>query len=109
MSKTSLRFWVRWSSIYPLDTFEYHGPWWVTGWDSGDLPVVCAAVCAESAAHAQRVIASSYDIDHEVEFSFTELKPDDWKPFSSRFQKQDWMKWPMPCGSTGRADREVVR
>lgn len=45
------RYWCRFYVVESeLQHFEYHGPWWVSGWALSDPPaaVVCAAVLAAS-------------------------------------------------------------
>lgn len=100
------RFWMRWHSLYDPSSFEYHGPWWISGYTPDDLPIFCAAVCAEDSDAAREVIRQSYDYPHDIEFSFVEERPAAWEPFSGRFPRANWMTWPMPSGSTGRTDRQ---
>lgn len=103
------QFWVRWevrSALMPQ--FEYHGPWWTSGYgsvsaDSEDgeeeTRICCAAVMAESDDAAKGVILGSFDTKEaasEVEFSFANERPVDESPYTDRFRRRDWMKWPWP-------------
>lgn len=87
-------YWCRWISTAPLDTFEYHGPWWISG-HSDVGPVLCAAVVTGSPEEAERLFMNSYDKvqDGLHNFSCEEMKTSD--PFSSRFPRRDWMIWPI--------------
>jgi len=105
------RYWVRWESYEPLDRFEYHGPWWVSGYapggDDDDIPIICAAVVAEDEEDAKAVMISAYD-DPEAarrinEWSFVNPRDDAWEPFCDRFPRADWMKWPWPAHPTTAA------
>lgn len=96
------RWWMRWYGL-PADSFEYHGPWWISGWTAGheddDVPIFVAAVSAEDEAAARKVIEASYDDGAAgvLEWSFSNERADDWEPFCERFTRGDWMKWPWPA------------
>lgn len=56
---------------------------------------VCAALIAKTYEEAVMQIFDSYDNPPEkIKLRFIEQKPDDWSPFTGRFEKSDWMKWP---------------
>lgn len=106
-------FWVSWFHKAELGGFELHSPWWVSGArvvadrfnfdEQREEPTLCAAVQAVDETAAREVVVSSYDRRPEaLEWRFCEPRPDDWTPFSGRFQKQDWMRWPPPVSQTGR-------
>ena len=94
------RWWVRWYET-AISSFEYHGPWWISGETMEDPPthIVVAAVIAESEDAARSVIESAHD-DHSAsgirEWSFVNERAPDWEPFGDRFQRAPWMKWPYP-------------
>lgn len=97
-------YWVRFYDYSEhLRSFEYHGPWWVTGftWDEKDeeMKVLCAAVRAESEEAAQRVIIGAYDNkDGPAKWSFVDEQDTEWDPkdLGDRFVAKEWMKWPWP-------------
>lgn len=99
------RYWLSWYSDSPYG-FEYHGPWWQSGWrcgDDTDTPVYVAAVQAESEEGARTVIYMAYAAvdavaDPMVEWRFVNERANDWTPFATdgegRFPKAEWMQWP---------------
>lgn len=96
MSKRN--FWVSWYSDVPLDEFEYHGPWWISGMSADDADIICAAVVATDEETAKEVIRLCYDNPPaRITWRFCNERPDDWAPFCDRFQRADWMKWPSPA------------
>lgn len=88
---TSSRWWVSW---YGSGPFEYHGPWWVTGSGAGGT-TFCAAVIAADEDAAREVIVSAHD-DPPVSLAWRFVKPraGGWSPFSDRFERAEWMRWP---------------
>lgn len=88
-------YWCRWTSTMSVESFEYHGPWWISGYSSYGNPTICAAICAESEEEALKAFCSSYDKAPLglLDFSCDPLKMSD--PFTSRFPKRDWMIWPI--------------
>ncbi len=90
------RFWVRWFQVQHHE-FEYHGPWWISGERIDGAPVICAAVAAKDAEAAKRIIADGYGNRRDAaQFDFAQECHGDWDPFSDRFPRRDWMKWPYP-------------
>jgi len=94
-------YWVSWwedEEFYP--TFEYHGPWWISGQrdvQGGTVDYsMCAAVMAESEEDAKLKIEAAHDNPCELDWRFVEECEPGWEPFSSRFARRDWMKWPWP-------------
>jgi hypothetical protein len=86
-------YWVSW---YSRGAFEYHGPWWISGYDGNGLETFCAAVRADSETLAMQVITMSHDDNPFCfEWRFCEEKPENWAPFSGRFPRAEWMRWPM--------------
>jgi hypothetical protein len=96
------RYWIGvWASN--LAAFEYHGPWWISGErafeDEGGVPekAICAAVQAEDHEAALRVLEKAWDPGHcHGEVRFVSDRADDWEPFTDRFVRKPWMKWPWP-------------
>lgn len=91
-----------WASIYVpneiMGAFEYHGPWWISG-ETDDEQIICAAVQATSEDAASSVLVGSFDEGADlsgIRRRFVEERGLGWSPFSDRFQKADWMKWPLP-------------
>lgn len=96
------RFWVSWFETKPA-TFEYHGPWWVSGEreDDGAL-TMCAAVQADNGDAAKDVITMAHDEPRiALEWRFVSPRADDWAPFCERFSKAPWMRWPWPVEKGG--------
>lgn len=89
-----MRWWLSfWSS--DISKFEYHGPWWISGYDSNNRRSVCAAVIADNESEAKETIKNAHDSGFEPdEWRFINNRSDEWSPFSDRFQKREWMKWP---------------
>lgn len=98
-------FWISWFHKPAMGAFELHSPWWVSGsrevanrftFDEGHSePTICAAVRAEDEAAAKEAVTAAYDMrPADMEWRFCEPRPDDWSPFSGRFPRADWMKWP---------------
>lgn len=90
------RFWLSWYQPERLSGFEYHGPWWETGWRGTDgAATICAAVIAASAEAAKEVILATFDErPSDLEWRFIDERSGDWSPFCSRFARGDWMQWP---------------
>lgn len=87
-------FWVGW---YGIGGFEYHGPWWISGYASGQRVTYCAAVMAADEEAARKVILTAYDdAEPDVEFRFAEERDQAWSPYSDRFGQAGWMRWPWP-------------
>lgn len=109
------RFWIGVWAVN-LAAFEYHGPWWISG--ERELPegvgggverAIVAAVQAEDHDAAMRVLEGAWDPGHcHGEVRFVSDRADDWEPFTDRFARKAWMKWPWPAapvsGSTGGSD-----
>lgn len=76
--------------------FTLESPWWISGMaGSRDAESVCAAVMATDEEDAMRVILAAHDNPEvELEWRFVEQREDGWAPFSSRFQRVEWMRWP---------------
>jgi len=83
-----------------VNVFEYHGPWWITGYDAADARIVCAGVMATDEEAAYETLMRAFDTGTNVSGvvrRFSELKtiPDRSNP-SGRFEWSDWMNWPWP-------------
>ena len=90
-----LNYWVSWYSELPLNEFELHSPWWISGYTADDTPILCAAIQARREDDAKDYVLQSYDTPPStVEWRFITEQPDDWVPFSGRFPKAEWMTWP---------------
>jgi hypothetical protein len=93
------RYWI--SFEVPTDkmsTFEYHGPWWVSGEAiDGSYQTVCAAMIAVSEQVAEQAFRNAFDDPMTVlgEFRFCSQRDADWSPFCDRFPQAKWMKWPI--------------
>jgi len=92
--QTKYSYWVSWFHLDAV-SFEYDGPWWVTGVDSQERSLICAAVRAESEDAARRLVLATYmePLEKALEWRFVHAKSDDWNPFSPRFPPAEWMKW----------------
>lgn len=87
-------FWVRWTGSPNCD-FALASPWWCSGWDGRDRPIFVAAVRAPSGEAAMKKIKTAHTRGATmIEWSFVNLRPDDWSPFGDRFPRADWMVWP---------------
>lgn len=88
---TGSRWWVSW---YFAGPFEYHGPWWISGSRAGQ-DTICAAIVAESEDAARQVVAEAHDESEPViEWRFVKPRDGGWSPFSDRFERAEWMRWP---------------
>lgn len=104
MNNYWVSFWLKETSA---SAFEYHGPWWISGYCSSnetpassiedvefDLISICAAVKADNDDHAKDLINKCFDPGYQLhEWRFCESRPDGWSPGSDRFPMADWMKW----------------
>lgn len=93
-----------------MEHFEYHGPWWVSGYrDYCDVTeaAVCMAVRARDETHAKSIARRAWDKGHSfTEMRFVTEQRDDWNPLaneSGRFPPKAWMQWPWP-----KEESEVV-
>lgn len=77
--------------------FEYEGPWWVSGVREGAASIV-AAIMAPSARSAKEAILRRYEWPRPdaIEWRFCQQMPAGSDPFSKRFPRADWMRWPAP-------------
>ena len=97
-----MRFWVSfWVHRRDLESMkaDVHWPWWISGVDAGGRRSVCVAVEYMTPEHAQVELERAFKVD---EWRFVEPRAADWSPFSRRFLRADWMKW--PDGSVGKSD-----
>ncbi len=89
------RYWLSFSiDEVDTDAFEYHGPWWQSGYTSSG-PNIVAAVCADSEDAARLLIMKMFDREPNIRWRFVEHRDDHWKPFSRRFPQAEWMRWPL--------------
>lgn len=91
------RFWLSWYHCEGMSTFELHWPWWVSGYRFPDgADTICAAVVADNRDAARELVRNSYDapIPSELEWRFVEERPEDWVPYTIRFARAAWMRWP---------------
>lgn len=94
------RYWFSFELRSSLVEFCYHGPWWISGYgfgaDGDEQPCVCMALVAESEDAAQAFVLSLFDAPPDIaEWRFCSERPDDWDPFCDRFERGDWMVWPI--------------
>lgn len=92
-------WWISFSSPEEMmPTFEYHGPWWVSGsfeQNDKDHLNVCLAIRAETEEEAKNKVVNCFDNGNEqLIWRFCEEHSDDWSPFSDRFRRSNWMVWP---------------
>lgn len=98
------RWWVSWHGEAP---FTLRWPWWISGFgltvnrfafdEERERLSFCAAVIAPDRQAAADIIVAAHDTaPRDLEWRFLEERPDDWSPFSERFPKANWMKWPSP-------------
>ena len=104
------RFWLSFQLTSPLEQFEYHGPWWVSGYgfdaEGNEQPCVCMAVVAADEDAARKVALDSFDEPPTiVEWRFCSDRAADWDPFCDRFERAQWMRW--PWGAPGKPARNV--
>lgn len=92
-------YWVSWEADPAHGEFEWHGPWWITGYIHDDHATVCAAVRGESEEHAMRAIVMAHDSQpHDIVWRFCNEQSEDWNPLhndTGRFPVAAWMRWPM--------------
>lgn len=92
------RWWVSWYADGDT-SFEWHGPWWISGhrpMDRSTAHTIVAAVVADDADDAKAKIVAAHDKTVDLEWRFREARNDDWSPFCERFPRADWMRWPWP-------------
>jgi hypothetical protein len=93
-------FWVSWYSPSKLGSWEMFNPWWISGYAVGgdeDVPTICSAVRAESEDDAKMGLMLRYDTPpnpDDIAWRFAEERPDNWSPFTDRFERAAWMVWP---------------
>lgn len=89
-------FWISWWMTESTGAFTLENPWWISGVRvSDEAESVCAAVMAADEEDAMRVILAAHDNPKtDLEWRFVEQREDGWAPFSSRFQRVEWMRWP---------------
>ncbi len=87
--------------------FEYHGPWWVSGYDENDSQIICAAVMATDVGAAYETLRLAYDDQARpkavIERFCAALEG---AVFSDRFKRADWMLWPFPVVALQPRPRE---
>lgn len=98
------RWWLSFYACVPLKHFEYHGPWWISGeiCDTVGTQIVCLAVVARDESSAIEIIRRAYDHKKRpaiLDLRFCEERSAQWKPFTDRFPKANWMRWPWPTGA----------
>lgn len=97
-------YWVSWYA--DESPFTLVCPWWYSGYrvmakrlafdETWDQPTLCAAMRAADENEAKEAILACHDDrPKEMEWRFCNVRPDDWSPFDDRFQKKDWMRWPV--------------
>jgi len=92
-------YWVSWYATKQTGSWELHAPWWRTGWrqsdDGPDDCTICAAVMAADEDGAKAIIRHAHDNPNvELEWRFVEERDREWQPFSDRFPRAAWMRWP---------------
>lgn len=85
-------WWVSWWSA---GSFTLATPWWVSGERLHGQESICAAVMAKTVEGARDVIRRAHDAGGEgLEFRFEEPRLPSWTPYSDRFPRAKWMRWP---------------
>lgn len=84
-------WWVSWTGV---ESFTYHGPWWCSGYDARDRPIFCAAIAARTEDAAQSTVEKAYDEFSDLEWRFVKEQPAERSPFTDRFPRASWMRWP---------------
>lgn len=89
-----------WVPVDRMKYFEYWGPWWISGETiNGDMYSIVFAVQLENSNNIRQTFKSFFDSDElseGIKFRFCNIRHSDWTPFgSNRFEKADWMIWPM--------------
>lgn len=93
-------YWISWYGRN--GTFEYEGPWWITGQTMDDPPqdIFCAAVKGYDEDDAWSTIFNAHDEGavekHGIQMRFVSRRNKNWSPFQERYPKAEWMKWPYP-------------
>lgn len=97
---TASGWWVGWYSDVPLNEFELHSPWWISGYDADNNETMVAAVRAESEEAARAQVLAAYDNPPEgMRWRFCEEIPSDRQPFSEKWSDRwprnhnVWMAW----------------
>lgn len=75
-------------------------PWWESGSNDNSI-YVCVACRYPNENIAISEIKRAFGQD--IEFSFIHQQKSDWSPFNTRFENDDWMKW--PDGFVGISDK----
>lgn len=98
VAKGLTAFHLRW---YGRGSFEYEGPWWETGFEPGEngRRTFVAAVMAFDAEAAKEVIVRAHDQPAEWGGEWSWARVLDGEPFSDRFPRAGWMRWPWPLGA----------
>jgi hypothetical protein len=96
MTDQNPAWWLSWYHDPEDGPFEYHGPWWVSGYDMEGRTIVVAAVPAPNEDAAWDIVQLSYDTPPEdIDRRFCDpLEDEPWGTPESRFPRQDWMRWP---------------
>ncbi len=84
-------FWISWKCGKDVNLFPL--PCWVTGFDSEDLIVYCAAIQSDSEDWVRGMVEAACDGDDEFDWRFFNQMEKGWTPFCDRFQRADWMLW----------------
>ena len=73
-------------------------PWWLDGWtfDGAGVstPIIVGALIAKDAEEAKRLVSDARIGGRVKEWRFCEEQPAGWTPFTERYPRQPWMKWP---------------
>ena len=92
-------FWLSWVHFEHMGPFELHSPWWISGVHADGGESICAAVQARDEEFAKWSVERAYDNPPEeraaLSWRFCKPRPRNWMPFTDRFPRAPWMKWPM--------------
>ena len=105
-SADTAAWWLSWYHHPEDGPFEYHGPWWVSGYAfEPDRTIVVAAVPAPTEDAAWDVIQTAYDsVPEDIDRRFIEpLTGEPWTGPEGRFPRADWMRWPVSTPPGERA------
>lgn len=108
-------YWLSWYNRRTDPAFRLDWPWWATGNRSGGAVTICAAVRAKSEAEAWVIVIVSHVQKVDLDTRFCEAQPSDWTPFCDRFQRAEWMQWPVVeppdalAAATARAEKAEAK
>lgn len=87
-------YWISWYDAGP-SRFTLDVPWWISAQTADGTSIFCAAVWAANEQAAKDLIFNAYDTPpFTIQWRFCHRKEPSWSPFSERFPRAEWMRWP---------------